>query len=164
MKSSRPQSSPQGPNPSLARRGKDFSSNVQAELFSREEKPLPGSMNDDLLVRSVITDAIKLSGKSREQIAEDMSYLLATDVTARMLSAFTAESKEQHRWPGAWNRAFCYATDDYRLMTCTLAAAGVRAVTAQEESLIELGRLYLRRKRDEEKAAALRLDFEGVEL
>ena len=40
-----------------------------------------GSLNDDLLVRSVITRSIKLCGKSRAQIAEEMSYVLSISVT-----------------------------------------------------------------------------------
>ena len=32
-----------------------------------------------------------------------------------MLNSFTAESKEKHRWPFAWTRAFCQSTGDWRM-------------------------------------------------
>jgi hypothetical protein len=47
---------------------------------------LPGSLNDDSLVREVVTEAIKRSGKSREQVADEMSRTLGLSVTARMIA------------------------------------------------------------------------------
>ncbi len=124
----------------------------------------PGSLNDDLLVRSVVTRSIKLSGKSRAHIADEMSELLALNVTERMITSFTAESKELHRWPGAWDRAFCHATGDNRLLYCRLQAAGLRVITQEEEKLLEIGRQYLRRKHAEKRISSLELDFDGVDL
>jgi hypothetical protein len=123
-----------------------------------------GTLNDDLLVRGVITEAIKQSGKSREQIAETMERLLGIPVTARMISSFTAESKELHRWPGAWDRAFCSATGDARLLTCRVELAGLHVITTAEMALLELGREYLRQKRASENVALLEGQLRGVEL
>jgi hypothetical protein len=125
---------------------------------------LPGSLNDDLLVREVITEAIKRSNKSREQIAEEMTRSLALSVTARMITSFTAESKELHRWPGAWDRAFCAAAGDTRLLFCRVEAAGYKVVDATEASLLDLGREYLRQKRAAEKVSMLERRLQGVDL
>ncbi len=121
-------------------------------------------MNDELMVRSVLTSSIKLSGKSREQIADEMSELLGITVTARMITAFTAESKELHRWPGAWDRAFCHATGDTRLLLCRVHIAGFRVVTPEEEKLLDLGRQYLRRKQAEKSISVIEQEFDGVDL
>ncbi len=159
--SSRTQSQPSVPGKSLETSRSNSASNLQQSLFGT---PLPGSMNDELMVRSVLGDAIKRSGKSRPQVAEEMSDLLGLSVTERMLNAFTAESKELHRWPAAWDRAFCHSTCDDRLLICRLQAAGLRAITPQEEKLLDLGRQYLRRKRAEKKISQIENDFDGVDL
>lgn len=122
-----------------------------------------GSLNDESMVRAVVTDAIKRSGKSREQIAEEMSRLLAIAVTARMVTAFTSESKELHRWPGAWDRAFCAAVNDTRLLFCRVELAGFHVITAAEAELLDLGREYLRQKRASERMAMIEAGLRGVE-
>lgn len=161
MNSSRPQSRPAASRTSLEELQSIRSTNPQTNLF---EMPIPGSMNDELMVRSVLTASIKQSGKSREQIADEMSDLLGIAVTARMITAFTAESKELHRWPGAWDRAFCYATGDKRLLLCRIEADGLKVITSAEEKLLDLGRQYLRRKQAEKTISAIEQEFEGVQL
>lgn len=125
---------------------------------------LPGALNDDSLVRGLITDAIKHCGKSREEIAETMERLLAIPVTARMIGSFTAGSKELHRWPGAWDRAFCIATGDNRLLFCRAELAGYKVISAAEADLLDLGREYLRQKRAAAQVDLLEKRLAGVEL
>jgi hypothetical protein len=148
-----------------------FQSSVRAPekslpLFERVSSidPLPVGLNDDLLVRDVVTRSIKHSGHSREQIADIMAELLGVSVTARMITSFTAESKELHRWPGAWDRAFCFATGDDALLKCRAEAAGYRVIGKDEIKLLELGREYLRQKRATRSIAQLESDLEGVNL
>lgn len=124
----------------------------------------PGSFNDDSLVRGVITASIKRSRKSREEIADRMAILLGVAVTARMLTSFTAESKELHRWPGAWDRAFCEATGDDTLLRCRVELAGFHVVNDTEFELLSLGREYLRQKRASEEVELLEKRLRGVAL
>ncbi len=140
--------------------------NTSLPLFQENSsiQQRPGSLNDDSLVRGIITDAIKHCGKSREQIADEMQRLLAIQVTARMITSFTAESKELHRWPGAWDRAFCIATGDFRLLCCRVEAAGMKVITESESQLLEIGRQYLIQKRSEQSIALLERRMAGVEL
>lgn len=125
---------------------------------------VPGALNDDLLVREVITDAIKRSGKSREQIADEMSRSLAIAVTARMISSFTSESKELHRWPGAWDRAFCAAVGNDSLLKCRIELAGYQVIDAAESELLALGREYLRQKRASAQVEMLERRLQGLDL
>jgi hypothetical protein len=125
---------------------------------------VPGGLNDEALVREVISEAIKRSGKSREQIAEEMARSLARPVTARMITAFTSETKEQHRWPGAWDRAFCAAVGDTRLLFCRVELAGFHVIDNAELELLSLGREYLRQKRASEKVALLEKRLQGMDL
>src|SRR6185437_11813217 len=76
---------------------------------------LPGSFNDDAVIRGLLADSIKKSGQSREQIAERMSWLTSNKITSDMLNNFTAEGKVAHRFPLAWMRSFCQSTGDWRL-------------------------------------------------
>lgn len=125
---------------------------------------LPGSLNDDSLVRSAISESIKRSGKSREQVAEEMTRSLGIAVTARMITSFTTESKELHRWPGAWDRAFCHATGEWQLLFCRVEAAGFSVITTTEAQLLELGRQYLIQKRSEQSIALLERRLAGTDL
>jgi serine/threonine protein phosphatase PrpC len=125
---------------------------------------VPGTLNDDSLVREVITDAIKRSVKSREQIAEEMSRTLGVTVTARMITSFTSESKELHRWPGAWDRAFCVAVGDTRLLFCRVEAAGYLVIDKTGVALLELGAEYLKQKRASERVLLLEAGLRGVDL
>ena len=124
----------------------------------------PGSLNDDLLVRGTITESIKRSSKSRQQVADEMSKYLGIPVTARMITSFTTQTKELHRWPGAWDRAFCVAVNDMRLLFCRVELAGFQVIDAVESDLLELGRETLRQKRAAEKAALLERRLQGAEL
>jgi hypothetical protein len=141
-------------------------SDLSLPLFEKNSSTdhAPGSLNDDSLVRAVITDAIKRCRKGREQIAEDMQRLLGVPVTARMIGSFTSESKELHRWPGAWDRAFCFATGDFRLLCCRVEAAGFHVITRAEAELLELGKEHLRRKRASENVELLEKRLLGVDL
>ncbi len=131
---------------------------------NRSIEPLPGSLNDDSLVRGVVTRSIKHSGQSREQIAERMSDFLGVSVTARMITSFTDESKELHRWPGAWDRAFCYVIGNDALLRCRIEAAGYRIISGADLRLLELGRQYLAQKRASEKVSELEQSLAEVEL
>ena len=152
-KSSQPQSPPPVPSESLPLFAKNFSIDI-----------VPGSLNDDLLVRETITEAIKRSSKSREQIADEMTRTLGLAVTARMISSFTAESKELHRWPGAWDRAFCAAVGDNALLFCCVERAGFKVINSAEVDLLELGREFLRQKRASENVALLEKRLQGFDL
>lgn len=123
----------------------------------------PGSFNDDQLVRSTISAAIKASPLSREQIADAMTVMLGLRVTARMLNNFTSGSTSPARFPAAWDRAFCCAVADDSLLVCRVLRAGLIAISEQEKALMELGRQYLIRKRADEEAERLERRLGGVE-
>jgi len=93
-----------------------------------------------------------------------MTRLLGVRVTERSLTAFTSESKELHRWPGAWDRAFCVAVGNDDLLKCRVEAAGYKPIRDEEIQLLELGRQYLRRKRANEEAEMLERRLAGADL
>lgn len=141
-----------------------FAVDRQPSLFSDNLQPLPGSLNDRALVREVLVESIRRCGKSREQLADEMTLLTGEEMTARRLNGFTATSADDYRFPAELDRAFCAATADYRLLKCRVEAAGFFVITATEFQLLQLGREYLRQKRANEKVALLERGLQGVDL
>lgn len=107
---------------------------------------LPGSSNDDAVVRGLMAEGIKRSELSRIQIAEKMSYLLAQPVTERALDNFTATS-HSHRFPLAWLRAFCVVTGDWRLLQHVAEQAGFILLPQSEKDLLSIGELVVTQRR-----------------
>jgi hypothetical protein len=149
---------------SSAKSARFFAAEPQPSLFSGTECALPGSMNDAAIVRGVLVDAIRKCGKSREQIADEMSFYTGSEITVRRLNGFTAESAEDYRFPAELDRAFCTATADFRLLFCRAELAGYTVISAAEVDLLNLGRELLCEKRAAEKAALLEKRLAGVEL
>jgi hypothetical protein len=132
-----------------------FSAGAQQTLFSLKPVPLPGSLDDAALVRSALTKAIRDCNKSREQIAECMSRLTGTQVTVRQLNNFTAEAREDCRFPLEFLRAFSVATGDFSVLSAVVRALGLEVITETENSVLALGREYLRQKRAAENMQSL---------
>jgi hypothetical protein len=146
----------------MTNRDKNLGSTFQQGLFSSGE--FPGGGDDDTLVRATLADAIKRSTKKRTQIAEELSVAVGRAVTETMLNLFTAESKEGHRWPLAWTRAFCQVTGDWRLLQAMAERAGFQLITAKQAKLLRLAeQLITREKTERSLNAALKdlLDEEG---
>jgi hypothetical protein len=144
--------------------GQNIPTNRQGNLFDRTTEVISGSLNDASIVRSALVDAIRKCGKSREALAEEMSRLTGTEVTVRRLNAFTAESREDYRFPAELARAFCAATGSYALLRNLIEMAGFRVVTETEFELFRLGREYLRQKRANDNVAMIEKRLAGVEL
>ncbi|HWR35998.1 MAG TPA: hypothetical protein VN622_09040 [Clostridia bacterium] len=129
-------------------------SDIQPPLFGASSD-FPGALDNDALVRSVLTDTIKQSAKSRDQICEEMSRLIGREITVPMVDAFTADSKRNHRFPAAWLHAFCVVTGDWRLLQCLVERAGFRMVDSAGAKLLELGRRVVEQEIQQRKTTAL---------
>ncbi len=134
MNSSRTHSAPSLRGKSLTNSQADLVS----DLFSLSTAPLPGSLDLDHVVRSIVTEVLRAGNKSREEVAEEMQTLLGRPVTARMLYNFTSDTKELHRFPLAWIAAFCHVTGDARLVDAVLQCSGLRVMTPRQARLVEL--------------------------
>lgn len=149
---------------STANHERRISAKRQRGLFEQEENIAPGTINDAAMIRTVLTDSIKQSGKSRAQIADIMSRLTGTQVTERRLNAYTAESREDFRFPLELARAFCMATHDFALLKHLIEMAGFKVVTKTEFDVLQLGHEYLTHKRAAENMALLERRLTGEEL
>lgn len=110
----------------------------------QEEKPATkpgGSFNIDHQFRDAISEALKRCPLSRYQVVARMSELTDTDITKTMLDSWTAESKEQHRFPAIFLPAFCEAvgcTEPLKLMG---ALVGVFVLPGPEALRAEIQRI-----------------------
>jgi hypothetical protein len=121
-------------------------------IFS-DKTVMPGSCDDDTVTRSILADAIKQSQHSRDEIADRMSVLLGSKLSVAMLNNFTSESKDRHRWPFAWTRAFCMATEDMRLVQHLAEQTGFILLPQADADIVRLGELVVEQRRNEEEIA-----------
>ena len=121
-----------------------------------------GSFNDAYMIRQAISEAMHNSGKSRAQLADEMSYLLGSVVTERMLNGFAAESREDLRFPAQFDRALAEVTGDTRILTCRVEKAGLVVITPEEKLILELGRQMLAKERAEADIARLKQALQEV--
>lgn len=126
--------------------------------------PESGELNDASRVRETLARSIKHCGKSREQIAESMSRLCGYSITVTMLNAFTAESRDDRRFPLELLRAFCIATGDSSLLVAIVHALNLELITETESNVLALGREYLRQKRATETMRSLEEQLARREL
>lgn len=125
---------------------------------------LPGIFDDSAVVRGVLVQAIRKCGKSRAQLAEEISFLSGREMSEISLNKITAESRTDYRWPAELDRAFCHATGDDTLLRCRVELAGYKVIRSAEIDLLNLGRELLREKRAAAKAELLERRLRGVEL
>ncbi len=149
---------------SPAKRRVTFLGTDQLALTMDDNTVTSGSLNDTVLVRSVITETMKNCGLSRVLIAEEMSRLSGTTVTERQLNNFAADSRNEYRFPSELERAFCEATGDWKLLTCRVELTGLLLVDQKGVDLMDLGREYLRQKRASAALAGLEAKLSGVQL
>ena len=74
-----------------------------------DDKPAAGSLNIDNEFRELISLTLKDCPYSRYHVAARMSELAGHEITKTMLDSWTAESKENHRFPAIFLPAFCSA-------------------------------------------------------
>lgn len=118
-----------------------------------------GDLNEDLAVRALLSDDVRASGLSRWEIAGRMGKALGKDVNKCQIDAWTAESKEGHRFPLSYLDAWCWATGSDRLIRHLAGRLGLRLVTDVEAERAEIHaeREELRRKQGELRAREARL-------
>lgn len=101
----------------------------------------PGSLNYAVELRHVLSEALKKSPKSRYEIAAKMSELLGLEVTKHQLDAWTAESRDQWRFPFEYSAAFEAACGCYSLTELLASKRGCKILVGEEALFAELGKL-----------------------
>ncbi len=121
----------------------------------------PGRLAWDGRLRALIAGAIRQSRFSREEIADRMTLACGEAVTRAMLDAWTAPSKNGHRFPLQFLPAFCSATESQEILKDALAMLGARLATAEDLAYAEIGRLHVEGQKTAERERALRVLLEA---
>lgn len=83
------------------------------DVLSLPAAPGPGSFHIQNQLKEEISKGLRLCRLSRYEVAAKMSEMLGYEITKTMLDAYTAESKENHRFPAEWLAPFCIVTGYY---------------------------------------------------
>lgn len=103
--------------------------------------PGEGSLNMREPLRLALATALRRCSLSRWEVAGKMSHLLGCEITKFMLDAWTAESKDGHRFPAEYLPAFCQVTGDRETLTALAEAAGLFAMPGPDALRSEIQKL-----------------------
>lgn len=101
----------------------------------------PGSLNVQLQLKECISRMLKQCPLSRYQVAARMSELTGANVTRFMLDAWSAESKELHRFPAEFIPALCEATGSQEILELLTDRSGLFCLPGPDALRAEVNRL-----------------------
>ena len=103
----------------------------------------PGQCDDDQRLRRCLTEVIKSSPRSREQIAASMTEMVGSPITVSMLYTWTGPSRPNN-FPLRYLRAFLIAceVDAASLLDLVLSDTGYAVVDERAATLARLGQVY----------------------
>lgn len=133
--------------------------------ISQGEKNLAskaGSFNVDAQIRALLSDALKKCPLSREVVAGKMSELMGMEITKSQLDSWTAESKENHRFPFAYAPAFCEATGNTDIFRAAVEMIGCYLLKGEDALLTELGRIEKQKEEMAKKEKLIRQTLEQL--
>ena len=114
----------------------EYISNLKRELQPDEANLICG-----LRIKKIISQAIKHSDFSRIQVANRMSEDLGVEITQAMMDAWTAESKNGHRFPVEYLPAFVRATENWDLLMEVCRMCGGHFTRGKEILHVEMGKI-----------------------
>lgn len=125
-----------------------------SQLGSEKQPSLfAGAYNLDVRLRAVLSQAIRACPKSREQIADQMSFLLGRPVTVRMINDWTSPAHENHGIQARYLPAFCEVLGDDTPLEILLERR------RELHDLLALGRCVLEAEISAQQVAALKEKF-----
>lgn len=123
-----------------------------------------GSLNLQASFRDCLVDCIRACSLSRWEIAGTMSNLLDTEVTIHMINAWTAESKDGHRFPAEYLPAFCKAVGSYDPLDLLVSASSMFLMPGEEVLGAELARVIQDRDELNQKIREMKIFLKKARL
>jgi len=127
------------------------------------QTPSEGSLDVKNHFLSSIINAIKNCSMSRWEIAGKMSALLGVEISKFQVDAWTAESKEKHRFPAIYLPAFCQAVGDFTPLTILAEKAGVFVLPGREVLNAELAKRICRRDEENKEIKKIKVFIKEME-
>lgn len=120
------------------------------------------SFNIDLKLRGVVSHVIRDCPKKRFQIAIEMSELLGIEITASMIDAWTAESREGlNRFPAAYLPAFCHVVGSIEPLRVLADLVGCFVIQGPEALDLQIKRVEDQKRTLAEQERALKVMRNG---
>lgn len=134
-------------------------SKKQAEASA--DSSINGKASVDATVRALISDALKRCTLSRYEVAAKMSEILGVEITKSQLDAWSAESKENHRFPFVYIGAFCNATGDKSLARYMAKLCEGYFIEGEDALRLALGRIEEQKAKLQREEKIIRELLEG---
>jgi hypothetical protein len=130
-----------------------FEAVIRQEMAA-QAAPIAGSLNVKHQVIAALSSALRHAGKSREQIADEMTLYTGELITVDMINAWVCSSKKKHRFPLEYLPAFRKATDNLEALNVTSRACGAFTLRGPDALRADIRKLDEKRlaKKEEEKA------------
>lgn len=129
----------------------------QRTLFDvMEENEMILNLEIGPAVRRTLFEAIKGCPHSRGQIAGQMSEYLHRNVTLDQLNAWTAESRDDYRFPLEYAPAFCHSTKNYDLIQLVAGALRMNIFLPEDAADARLLQAELELRRMQDKFAEMK--------
>lgn len=119
----------------------DIIEKIESERRQSEPRSKTGKYDWDKRLRFLISEVLKATSLSRYEITARMSELLGKTVTKEMIDSWSAESKENHRFPLAYLPAFTLATGDTRILRELAELCNGHFIESEDALRLELGRV-----------------------
>lgn len=131
-----------------------FETVIRQEMEIAKQAPIPGSLNIRQQIIATLKSGLRHAGKSREQVADEMTLYTGELITDDMISTWLAASKPKHRFPLEYLPAFRRATGNLDALTVTSQACGAFTLRGPDALRADIRKLDEKRlaKKDEEKA------------
>ncbi len=120
-----------------------------------------GKASIDAAIRAIISSALKRCPLSRYEVAAKMSEILGVEITKAQLDSWSAESKDQHRFPLVYAGAFCQATGDKALARYMAELCGGYYIEGEDAVRLELGKIEEEKERLARRESAIREFLNG---
>lgn len=121
-----------------------------------------GKASIDAAVRAIISNALKRCPLSRYEVAAKMSEILGVEITKAQIDSWSAESKENHRFPFIYTGVFCKVTGDKSLARYMAELCGGYFIEGEDAIRLELGRIEEQKHELAKKERAIREFLEGL--
>jgi hypothetical protein len=103
-----------------------------------------GELEDfDKLISSAVARCLREDDSRREGQARDLSYLLAEEVSAAMLDAYSSEARRSHRIPASRFLVLIAMTRRFDILDAVLREVGGKALDRHDAKVFRVGVDYV---------------------
>lgn len=117
------------------------------------EGVMAGAMGNKRGVQEALVEAIKRSALDREAICREVSRLTGAQVSIHQMNNWTGESRSDRHIPLEHLAALVAVLDAPELARAALFGSGLDLLGSEDQSLLELGRVLLRKNAGQRKSA-----------